>query len=165
MPAAPIPKDEPERLRTLRALNVLDSRSEPFSHSVSAAAASIANTPIGAVTLVDADRLTFKGACGVGDDPMPRADAFCAHTILASDPLLVTDMEADARFADNPLVTGGPHLRFYAGFPLIVDGQPVGALCVLDDHARELSGEQIEALEELAAGTSIWLVQRGEEER
>ena len=165
MPAAPVSIDEEERLRTLHALNVLDTRPERFSYSVSAAAASIANTPIGAITLVDADRLTFKGACGVSDDPMPRTDAFCAHTILAADPLLVPDMEVDVRFADNPLVTGAPHLRFYAGFPLVINGQAVGALCVLDDHVRSLSGAQIEALEELAAGTSIWLVERGGDDR
>ena len=160
MPAAPIPVDEPERLRTLRALKILDTPPEHFSHAVSAAAASIANTPIAAVTLVDADRQTFKGACGVDAASIPRTVSFCAHAILGTAPLVVPDARADARFLDNPLVLGEPHLRFYAGFPLVVDGQPVGALCVLDDRERELSGKQIEALERLAAGTSVWLERR-----
>ncbi len=160
MPAAPIPDDEAERLQTLRALNILDTRPEHFSHAVSAAAASIANTPIAAVTLVDADRQTFKGACGVGAQPIPRSSSFCAHTILAAEPLVVPDAEADARFADNPLVLGEPHLRFYAGFPLIVEGQPVGALCVLDDRIRELTATQVEALQRLADGTAVWLLRR-----
>ena len=157
---APVPLNEPARRRTLDALRVLDSLPETFSNAVAASAAGIAGTPISAVTLVDADRLWFKGSCGLGSTDAPRDIGFCAHTILGASPLVVPDMRADVRFHDNPLVTGPPHVRFYAGFPIVVDGHSVGAVCVIDDRPRTLEAAQIERLTRLAAGTAAWMQAR-----
>ena len=157
MPAAPLPSNEPRRLNRLKALHVLDSMPEAYSESVSAAAAAIANTPISAISLVDAERQWFKGACGLDVDETPRDVSFCAYAILRPEPFIVSDTRVDERFRDNPLVTGEPFIRFYAGFPLVVNGVSIGALCVIDDHPRELSPSQVSRLTSLADGTAAWL--------
>ena len=158
MPAATLPSHESRRLRSLRRLAVLDTLPETFSEAVSAAAASIANAPIAAISFIDDDRLWFKGVCGLPGGEAPRDVAFCAYTVLATDPLIVEDAQADPRFRDNPLVVGPPYIRFYAGFPIVVDGDTVGALCIIDDRPRTLSPAQIERLVELADGTTAWLL-------
>ena len=162
MPAVPIPIDDERRVRRLRALRVLDSLPESFSESVAAAAASIADVPMSGVSFVDAERQWFKGSCGLEVEGVPRSMAFCSYAVLDSEPFIVSDLRDDPRFADHPLVVGAPHARFYAGFPIVVEGEGegIGAVCVIDDRPRSLTVDQITRLSSLAAGTAAWLVQR-----
>ena len=103
------------------------------------------------VTFVDADRQWFKASVGLDVETTPRDVSFCAHTILGSNVLVVPDAAADARFSDNPFVTGEPHIRFYAGAPLIADGgHALGAICVVDRVPRELTPSQETALQALS---------------
>ena len=157
MSAASRPLQESDRKRTLDSLNILDTLPETFSQSMAAAAASIANTPVSAVSLVDSERQWFKGSCGLDVTETSRDVSFCAHAILGDEPFIVADARQDPRFRENALVTGAPFIRFYAGFPLVVQGQAVGALCVIDDRPRRLTPDQIERLTDLARGAAAWL--------
>ncbi|MEY2777866.1 MAG: hypothetical protein RLY30_1964 [Pseudomonadota bacterium] len=147
----PIPAGEPARLRRLRALGLLDTDpSETYSRVVRLAAR-LLDTPIAAISLVDADRQWFLAKTGLTLTETPREDAFCAHTICGDASFIVEDAAADARFARNPLVLAEGGIRFYAGVPLrLDDGHGLGALCVIDDKPRVLSGEDQAALSELA---------------
>ena len=163
-PVPPRARQEARRVATLQSLGVLDTRPDRFSASVVAAAAAIVNVPISAISLVDEHRNWFKSTCGLHASEVPRDVAFCAYTILSDLPFVVDDLAADPTFADHPLVVGPPHARFYAGFPLIVRGQSVGALCVIDDRPRRLEAEQVRRLLKLARGMAAWLeTDRGEE--
>ena len=158
MPAAPLPKQENKRLRKLRALNVLDSAPDEFSNAVAFAAAAIADTPIAAISLVDERRQWFKASFGLDIAQTPRDVALCSYTVLDSTrPLVIGDARLDPRFSDNPLVLGELRVHFYAGFPIVVDGQAVGALCVIDHHDRTLEPRQLQRLETLAEGVAAWL--------
>ena len=110
-------------------------------------ASQICETPIALISLVDRDRQWFKSHHGLAAGETPRSLAFCAHAIHTEAPLVVPDAEADERFRDNPLVTGAPHVKSYAGVPLDAgDGLNVGTLCVIDNRARQLKDSQIKAL-------------------
>ncbi|WP_426688184.1 sensor domain-containing diguanylate cyclase [Rhodanobacter ginsengiterrae] len=150
--SVPVPADEVERLSRLRALGVLDTDAEPLFDALTRAAALVVGAPIALLTLVDAERQWFKSNVGLdGVSETPRASAFCAHTILGHDLLEIADAQNDPRFADNPLVTGSPHIRFYAGAPLdLGDGVRVGSLCVIDREPRTLSDAQRNVLMALA---------------
>ena len=114
-------------------------------------ASQICGTPISTVTLIDADRQWFSAVHGLASRESPREHAFCAHTILDQDPLIVCDATKDPRFESNPLVTGAPNIRFYAGVPLLTTSRlPLGTFCVIDSKPRELTAEQLEALRTLA---------------
>lgn len=149
---APIPPDEAQRLEALRHYDVLDSLPEPAFDELALLAARICGTPIALITFVDETRQWFKSRVGIGLTETPRELAFCAHVILGEDRVLeVHDAAADARFADNPLVTSEPHFRFYAGAPLIArDGHALGTLCVIDRTPRRLSDDQTTALRVLS---------------
>ena len=153
LPAAPLPPDEAERLRALADLGVLDTPAEPEFDGLVQAAALVCGTSISLLSLVDRERQWFKAASGLPEPrETPRALSFCAHAILDDATLVVPDLQADPRFADNPLVTGHPDLRFYAGVPLRLAGGPrVGTLCVLDPQPRQLDAGQREVLAHLAA--------------
>lgn len=159
---APLPPDESARLRSLQALEVLDSENEPLFDALTRAAALATGTPIALVSLVDADRQWFKSNFGLtGTDQTSRDAAFCAHTILGDEVLEVADAEADARFADNPLVTDGPRIRFYAGAPITLsDGSRIGSVCVIDREPRRLSKQQRAILAELGRAAAMALEQR-----
>ena len=143
-----MPSDEPERLRALERLGVLDSAPEREFDALVAAAALVCGVPISLVSLVDSNRQWFKANVGLpGVTQTPRDLAFCAHAILDEGIFEVPDALADPRFADNPLVATAPDIRFYAGATLrLSDGAHVGTLCVIDRIPRQLSERQREAL-------------------
>ncbi len=151
MPAAALPADEADRLRTLRRLAVLDTEREDHYDTLVDLAAQLLGVRHAAVSLVDADRQWFK-SCSVGDViGIDRDRSFCAHAILSDSLTVVPDATADPRFADNPLVLGPGHVRFYVGAPLVMgDGHTVGTLCVWDTETREVSDEQLRLLAGLA---------------
>jgi PAS domain S-box-containing protein len=144
---AALPDNEAARLTALRSLEVLDTAPEAAFDELVALAAHICQTPIALISLVDEGRQWFKAKVGWGCCATPREVSFCAHTILEPDLFVVADAAADPRFADNPLVTSPPGVRFYAGAPLVTpDGHALGALCVMDRRPRELTAEQRQAL-------------------
>lgn len=150
---------EDARLRKLASFHILDTPPEREFDALTALAQRLLDCPIALVSLVDQDRQWFKSAQGMGKvRETPRNQAFCAHTIHEDDLLLIEDACADARFADNPLVQGKPHIRFYAGVPLrphhdgYSDTLPaLGSFCVIDTKPRHLSSRDIATLRDLAA--------------
>ena len=149
---APIPSNETARLAALQRYAVLDTGPEEAFEDIVALARFICGTPISLLALVDTDRAWFKARSGIAIPYTPREQSFCAHALDPSGaPLVVSDALDDPRFAGNPLVTGRPNVRFYAGAPLITpDGHVLGSLCVVDTEPRRLSAEQLGALRALA---------------
>lgn len=152
MVAAALPADEVPRLARLRALSVLDTGAEPLFDALATAAARATGMPIALIALVDAERQWFKANVGLaGVSETPREIAFCAHTILGTQLLEVADARQDPRFSDNPMVTGAPYVRFYAGAPIALrDGMRVGSLCVIGGEPHVLGESQREVLAALA---------------
>ena len=151
MQSAPLPKEETQRLETLKLYEVLDTEAEQCFDDITQLAAVICGTPISLVSLVDDDRQWFKSKVGLDASETSRDIAFCAHTILQQHIFEIEDTEQDARFVDNPLVTGEPKIRFYAGAPLKApNGQAIGTLCAISDQPSKLNDEQKLALEILA---------------
>ncbi len=149
--AAPVPKNESERLRRLRRYGILDTPPTPRFDRIARLAGRLLDCPIALVSLVDENRQWFKARVGLDASQTPRADAFCAHTIMGEDVLVVNDAANDPRFADNPLVKGDPDIRFYAGAPLTVSGGfAMGTLCVIDRKPRELDEAGRAVLADLA---------------
>ena len=149
-PAA-IPQDEEERLAALGRLGLLDSEPEERFDRLARLAAGLLEAPVSLVTLVDRDRQWFKSKVGTLIEETSRDVSFCAHAILGAEAMVVPDALQDARFADNPIVAGPPHVRFYAGCPLTLpDGHALGTLCVLDTRPRQLTAEQRRLLRDLA---------------
>jgi len=150
LPAVPDPagRAEADRLASLERYGVLDTGRETELDDLTALAAAVCGTPIALVSLVDSERQWFKSRIGLDVAQTPRAMAFCDHAIRRpAEVLVVADTHTDLRFADNPLVTGPPHIRFYAGAPLVTpDGHALGTLSVLDREPRELSVAQRRAL-------------------
>lgn len=146
-----IPSNERERIAALDSLNVLDTPPEADFDAITSLAAHLLEVPIALVSLVDVDRQWFKSHCGLEVTETPRDVSFCGHVVAGGDLMVVPDAQEDRRFFDNPLVTGAPHVRFYAGVPLVMtDGFVVGTLCVIDHRPRELSALQITLFQGLA---------------
>jgi diguanylate cyclase (GGDEF)-like protein len=148
-----IPDDEAARLLELRSYSVLDTDQDPRFDDISELTRYIAGTEIGIVSLVDSNRQWFKSCVGapLGQQQTARDISFCGHTILQRQPLIINDALEDERFADNPLVLGSPHVRFYAGFPLITpNGFTVGSLCAISRQPHQLNHQQIDALGRMA---------------
>lgn len=140
-------------------MGIMDSPPSAAFDAIASAAAAVANTPAAMVSLLDEHRQWFMARSGIDTAETPRAISFCTHTIEDSEPLIVEDARHDARFADNPLVTEAPYVRFYAGFPLDMGaGLRVGTLCVIDNRPRKLTATQIDSLLELAQTTVQWLL-------
>ena len=146
-----LPSDEAERLKVLRELAILDTSPEEKFDRITRIAAAISDVPIALVSLIDQDRQWFKSCFGLKVTETSREVSFCAHAITSRETLIVPDTLLDDRFADNPLVTGGPLIRFYAGFPIFhMDGACLGTLCLIDTLPRHLTATIIARLEDLA---------------
>lgn len=151
MIAASVPTNEQERLADLRALNILDTPPEERFDRIVRLATDVFNVPIAYIALVDADRQWFKAKCGLTTDETSRRVSFCSHTILQKEPLVIPDAVSDERFHDNPLVVDDPHIRFYAGHPLVgPNGHTVGTLCIADRTPRDVDGISLSTLKRLA---------------
>ena len=134
----------------LRELGILDTGPEEPFDRVTRIAATAFNTPMSLVSLVDSDRQWFKSNFGLNTSETSRDSAFCAHVVQKNGELVVSDTLQDDRFADNPLVQGQPHVRFYAGAPLTLpDGSCIGTLCLLDTRPREFTHEDMQMLRDL----------------
>ena len=148
---APLPDNEAQRLDELRSYRLLDSGGSECFDDISQLVRDITGAPIGIISLVDENRQWFKSCLGLDACETPRNISFCSHTILQRSPLIIEDARLDERFSDNPLVVEPPHIRFYAGFPLISrNGLALGSLCAVDHQPRQLSSQQISALQRLA---------------
>jgi len=147
MATYPVPANEAERLRTLRAYKILDTKPEEYFDELTRLAALICGVPISLISLIDTDRQWFKSKFGLDVRETPRAQAFCTHAIMQPELFVVPDATKDERFANNPLVTGDLNIKFYAGEPLAArDGHVLGTLCVIDHVPHTLTDAQKEAL-------------------
>jgi diguanylate cyclase (GGDEF)-like protein/PAS domain S-box-containing protein len=156
------PTDEACRLETLSRYDILDTPPEGEFDEVVALAAHLCEAPISTITLIDEHRQWFKAKVGLVLEQTSRDLAFCSHTVLQHEPLIITDARLDPRFADNPLVLHAPHLVFYAGFPLLpADGYAVGTLMVMDKVPRTLTPDQISTMQVLAHQVVARLELRG----
>lgn len=134
----PIPDNDAERIEALRAFDILDTPKEQSFDALTRLAARIFGVHIALVSLVDDERQWFKSAHGLEAEQTPRDQAFCTYAIMEDVPLIVLDATLDDRFRNNPLVTGAPGIRFYAGAPLITrDLYHIGTFCIIDTKPRD----------------------------
>ena len=144
------PLDEASRLATLRGLKILDTPTEERFDRLTRLAKHLLDVPIALVSLIDSDRQWFKSRQGLDASETPRSISFCGHAIHNDQIFIIPDTLHDPRFADNPLVTGAPYIRFYAGQPLrVLNGRRVGTLCVIDIKPRQLNHVQLDGLRDL----------------
>ncbi|MBK5959663.1 hypothetical protein CCR97_15825 [Rhodoplanes elegans] len=161
MSPAAIPPNETERLAALRRCAVLDTAPEESFDRITRLVTLLTGVPVAVISFVDRDRQWFKSRIGLTTTETPREVAFCAHAILADEPLIVEDARRDPRFHDNPLVTAEDGVRFYAGAPIrTAEGLNVGVLCAIDRVPRRLGPKRIAALRELAAMVATELALR-----
>lgn len=141
---------EKSRINDLQLYEIMDTAAEKAFDDITGLASMVCETPISLVSFVDDHRQWFKSRQGLDTTETPREHAFCAHVIQGDNIMVVEDAHNDSRFADNPLVTGEPNIRFYAGAPIIVEsGAALGTLCVVDREPRILSKVQLQSLEVL----------------
>jgi GAF domain-containing protein len=142
----PLDPHEALRLKAIRGLGVEAWLPAGTLDRITAHVRAHFHVPICLVTLIEADRALLISRQGIEGAEVPRQAAFCSHTIVTPALLVVPDTRADPRFRDNPLVTGAPHIRFYAGAPLAYEGEVrLGSLCIMDHKPRTLTrGEQAE---------------------
>lgn len=150
MTPAPIPADEADRLTALRELLLLDTPPEERYDRLARFAAEQLNVPIALLTLVDGQRQWFKSRIGLEVAETARDISFCGHAIMKSELFVIEDASVDPRFFDNPLVTGEPNIRFYAGAPIQdIRGHNIGTLCVIDTKPRKLDQVELAILDAL----------------
>ena len=150
MKTPPFPENERARLKALRDLAILDTAPEARFDRLTRMAQQLFNVSYALISLVDAERQWFKSRQGLDACETPRNISFCGHAILGDDIFYVPDALADERFADNPLVTGAPYIRFYAGVPLTThEGYRIGTLCIIGDKPRELNAAEFQSLRDL----------------
>jgi len=146
-----MPKTDAARVAALEKYAILDTDPEQSFDDLTLLASFICKTPIALISLVDENRQWFKSRIGVDASETPREIAFCSTAIQQADVFVVPDALQDERFRNNPLVLAEPHIRFYAGAPLInEDGYALGTLCVVDRAPRDLSVDEKEALRALS---------------
>ncbi|HBE51870.1 MAG TPA: hybrid sensor histidine kinase/response regulator, partial [Cyanobacteria bacterium UBA11369] len=146
-----LPDNEAERLAAIRHYQIIDTDPESAFDDLARLAAHICGTPIALINLIDGNRQWFKSKLGLDVTEMPRDFGLCPQCIEQGDILVIPDTLADDRFAKNPVVTAAPHIRFYAGVPLIAPGgQIIGTLCVADIVPHQPSLAQVEALQALS---------------
>lgn len=139
------------RLKALYSYAILDTEAEQCFDDIVEIAATIFKVPIALISLVDVDRQWFKAKCGISAGETPIEQSFCVHSVLTNQRLAVKDATLDPRFQNNPLVTGEPHIRFYAGAPLRTDtGEILGSFCIIDNKPREITESEFRVLELLA---------------
>ena len=147
-----LPIDETQRLMSLHSLHILDTPGEDRYDRITRMARRLFDVDICLISLVDANRQWFKSKVGLTACETDRDISFCGHAILHDDVFVISDATADDRFADNPLVTGAPNIRFYAGYPIKgPNGHRIGTLCIIDSKPRSLAPEDIRTLEDLGA--------------
>ena len=148
----PFPENELQRLQAVRSYEILDTHPELEFDALTRVAAHTFDTPIAVVAIMDADRLWFKSKLGLDIPQLDRDIAFCAHAImLPREPMVIPDLSSDQRFSENPLVANAPHLRFYAGAPIVdPTGLALGTIAVLDAQPRSFSNAQCDALTDLS---------------
>lgn len=157
----PIPENEQQRLEALKSYAILDSLEEEEFDRITELASIICGAPIALVSLIDENRQWFKSNRGLNIKETSREISFCQYAIMDDQILEVENATEDHRFADNPLVTGDPNIKFYAGYPLTdPEGYNLGSLCVIDQKPRKLSEEQIRALELLGEEVVSQIVAR-----
>lgn len=147
-----IPANEPHRLASLYESGLLDTGSQERFDRLTRLAQRMFNVPVALISLVNADTLHFTSCSGIQPGVVDRNISFCGHVILSAEPLIVNDAANDPRFSDNPLVTGEPYIRFYAGYPLYLpDGARIGSFCLIDREPRAFSAADVEVLKDFAA--------------
>jgi diguanylate cyclase (GGDEF)-like protein len=149
----PIPENEPQRLKAIRSYEILDTEPELEFDALTRIASHAFGAPIAVVAMMDSDRLWFKSRLGLDIPQLDRKIAFCAHAIMRPrEPLVVEDLRDDQRFASNPLVAEAPHIRFYAGAPIVdPGGHALGTIAVIDAQPRAFTAPQRDALMDLSA--------------
>lgn len=146
-----LPHNEEARLQSLYQSNMLDVRSDEQFQRLTRVTKKLFQAPVVLISLLGRDRQWFLACEGVAERETPRDISFCAHAILQQGPFIVNDASLDDRFHDNPLVTGSPYIRFYAGYPVhLPDGHVGGSLCIIDRKPREFSEADIEMLKDMA---------------
>jgi diguanylate cyclase (GGDEF)-like protein len=150
--AFPIPADEPERLARVASTGLLYTPAEERFDRITRLARQFFGVQSCLISLIDSDQQWFKSRQGLNVACTARDVSFCSHAIIAEDVMVVEDTHADDRFAGNPMVLGAPHVRFYAGCPLLArEGSAVGTLCLLDPVPRLFARHQVQALEDFAS--------------
>ncbi|KZY71028.1 hypothetical protein A3742_00600 [Oleiphilus sp. HI0071] len=145
------PENERDRIADLHSLNILDTPADKWFEAITGVAKQLFNVPIVAVSLVDENRQWFKSIQGLEVHETGRDESFCGHAILQDDLLYIPDTLRDPVFADNPLVTGEPHIRFYAGCPIVsANGYKLGTICIIDRVPRMFAPGQLNGLRQLA---------------
>lgn len=156
--------NEYDRVAALKSYGIMDSPNEPEFDVIVTAAKRALRTPIVLISLLDEHRQWFKARIGLDVAETPRCISFCTHALMGPAVLVIPDARLDPRFADNPLVTGAPHIRFYAGAPLTApNGQRLGTLCAIDTAPRDgLEPRQEQRMVALAAETMVAMERRKE---
>lgn len=146
-----LPENEEERLQSLYMMDLLDTRDDERFERLTRLAKKLFQVPIALISLLDRDRQWLLACQGLNERETSRNVSFCGHAILQKGPFIVNDARQDERFYDNPLVTGEPYIRFYAGYPVhLPDGAIVGTICLVDSTPRAFSQEDIASLQDLA---------------